>query len=237
MAEPTARASAPRARRRVRTGEDPPPAAGLPVRGDGARGDPGPRAHGPAHRGHHLAQLHQLGRCDQHLHRLQELRADLPQPDHQPGAGELADLPDLGAADPGGVAGRRPCSSTSRCSAGRCSASSSSSRWCCRPSSSACCSSTFFLPGGAVDQVLRFVGLGNYSWLGNPWSARVVVILALVWASFGFGMVVDPLGDGDGGPGALRRRGHRRRVVVAPAALDHHPDDLGVAAVPLASST
>jgi multiple sugar transport system permease protein len=50
--------------------------------------------------------------------------------------------------------------------------------------------STFFLPGGAVDQVLRFVGLGNYSWLGNPWSARLVVILALVWASFGFGMVV-----------------------------------------------
>ncbi len=50
--------------------------------------------------------------------------------------------------------------------------------------------STFFLPGGAVDQVLRFVGLGNYSWLGNPWSARIVVILALVWASFGFGMVV-----------------------------------------------
>ncbi len=50
--------------------------------------------------------------------------------------------------------------------------------------------STFFLPGGAVDQVLRVVGLGNFSWLGNPWSARVVVILALVWASFGFGMVV-----------------------------------------------
>jgi len=50
--------------------------------------------------------------------------------------------------------------------------------------------STFFLPGGAVDQVLRVFGLGNFSWLGNPWSARIVVILALVWASFGFGMVV-----------------------------------------------
>ncbi len=50
--------------------------------------------------------------------------------------------------------------------------------------------STFFLPGGAVDQVLRIFGLGNFSWLGNPWSARIVVILALVWASFGFGMVV-----------------------------------------------
>lgn len=50
--------------------------------------------------------------------------------------------------------------------------------------------STFFLPGGAVDQILRVFGLGNFSWLGNPWSARFVVILALVWASFGFGMVV-----------------------------------------------
>jgi multiple sugar transport system permease protein len=50
--------------------------------------------------------------------------------------------------------------------------------------------STFFLPGGAVDWMLRWAGLGNFSWLGNPWSARFVVILALVWASFGFGMVV-----------------------------------------------
>ena len=50
--------------------------------------------------------------------------------------------------------------------------------------------STFFLPGGAVDQILRPIGLGNFSWLASPWSARWVVILALVWASFGFGMVV-----------------------------------------------
>ncbi len=50
--------------------------------------------------------------------------------------------------------------------------------------------STFFLPGGAVDSALRWAGLGNFSWLGNVWSARFVVILALVWASFGFGMVV-----------------------------------------------
>jgi multiple sugar transport system permease protein len=50
--------------------------------------------------------------------------------------------------------------------------------------------STFFLPGGAVDQILKPLGLGNFSWLGNPWAARWVVILALVWASFGFGMVV-----------------------------------------------
>ena len=50
--------------------------------------------------------------------------------------------------------------------------------------------STFFLPGGAVDQLLRVFGLGSFSWLAHPWTARAVVILALVWASFGFGMVV-----------------------------------------------
>jgi multiple sugar transport system permease protein len=50
--------------------------------------------------------------------------------------------------------------------------------------------STFFLPGGIVDVILRPIGLGNFSWLANPWAARWVVILALVWASFGFGMVV-----------------------------------------------
>jgi multiple sugar transport system permease protein len=50
--------------------------------------------------------------------------------------------------------------------------------------------STFFLPGGAVDQLLRVFGLGQFSWLEYPWTSRLVVILALVWASFGFGMVV-----------------------------------------------
>jgi multiple sugar transport system permease protein len=50
--------------------------------------------------------------------------------------------------------------------------------------------STFFLPGGAADQALRFVGLGSFAWLTHPWTARLVVILALVWTSFGFGMVV-----------------------------------------------
>lgn len=50
--------------------------------------------------------------------------------------------------------------------------------------------STFFLPGGAVDWMLRWAGLGNFAWLASPWSARFVVILALVWTSFGFGMVV-----------------------------------------------
>jgi ABC-type sugar transport system permease subunit len=50
--------------------------------------------------------------------------------------------------------------------------------------------STFFLPGGLADQPLRAVGLGSFAWLSYPWTARVVVILALVWSSFGFGMVV-----------------------------------------------
>jgi multiple sugar transport system permease protein len=50
--------------------------------------------------------------------------------------------------------------------------------------------STFFLPGGLADQPLRAVGLGSFAWLSHPWTARLVVILALVWTSFGFGMVV-----------------------------------------------
>lgn len=50
--------------------------------------------------------------------------------------------------------------------------------------------STFFLPGGAADEPLRALGLGQFAWLSHPWTARIVVILALVWTSFGFGMVV-----------------------------------------------
>jgi multiple sugar transport system permease protein len=50
--------------------------------------------------------------------------------------------------------------------------------------------STFFLPGGAADEPLRALGLGSFAWLSHPWTARIVVILALVWTSFGFGMVV-----------------------------------------------
>jgi len=50
--------------------------------------------------------------------------------------------------------------------------------------------STFFLPGGLVDKVLSPFGLGNYPWLTHPFAARFVVIVALVWSSFGFGMVV-----------------------------------------------
>ena len=50
--------------------------------------------------------------------------------------------------------------------------------------------STLFLPGGAVDVMLKWLGLDQFSWLEHPWTARAVVILALVWTSFGFGMVV-----------------------------------------------
>ncbi len=50
--------------------------------------------------------------------------------------------------------------------------------------------STFFLPSGLVDKVLTPVGMSSFPWLSSPWPARAVVILALVWTSFGFGMVV-----------------------------------------------
>ena len=50
--------------------------------------------------------------------------------------------------------------------------------------------STFFLPSGLADKLLSPFGLETFPWLSYPWSARAVVILALVWTSFGFGMVV-----------------------------------------------
>lgn len=50
--------------------------------------------------------------------------------------------------------------------------------------------STFFLPSGLVDKALSPIGLSSFPWLSYPWPARAVVILALVWTSFGFGMVV-----------------------------------------------
>jgi multiple sugar transport system permease protein len=50
--------------------------------------------------------------------------------------------------------------------------------------------STFFLPSGLVDKALSPIGLSSFSWLSYPWPARAVVIAALVWTSFGFGMVV-----------------------------------------------
>src|SRR5580698_8674208 len=50
--------------------------------------------------------------------------------------------------------------------------------------------STFFLPSGLVDKALSPIGMSSYPWLSHPLTARLVVILALVWTSFGFGMVV-----------------------------------------------
>jgi multiple sugar transport system permease protein len=50
--------------------------------------------------------------------------------------------------------------------------------------------STLVLPAGGVDKLLSWAGLGQYAWLSHPWPARFVVIVALVWTSFGFGMVV-----------------------------------------------
>lgn len=50
--------------------------------------------------------------------------------------------------------------------------------------------STFVLPGGIADKVLSPFGLSQFAWLQHPWAARIVVICALVWSSFGFGMVV-----------------------------------------------
>jgi multiple sugar transport system permease protein len=50
--------------------------------------------------------------------------------------------------------------------------------------------STFFLPSGLVDKALSPIGLSTFPWLSHPWTARAVVIAALVWTSFGFGMVV-----------------------------------------------
>jgi ABC-type sugar transport system permease subunit len=50
--------------------------------------------------------------------------------------------------------------------------------------------STFFLPSGLVDKALSPIGLSTFPWLSHPWTARAVVIVALVWTSFGFGMVV-----------------------------------------------
>jgi ABC-type sugar transport system permease subunit len=50
--------------------------------------------------------------------------------------------------------------------------------------------STFFLPDGLVNHLLAPFGIGSFPWLQYPWTARFVVVVALVWTSFGFGMVV-----------------------------------------------
>lgn len=50
--------------------------------------------------------------------------------------------------------------------------------------------STFFLPNGIANAPLRALGVHPVAWLTEPWPARVVIIVALVWSSFGFGMLV-----------------------------------------------
>jgi multiple sugar transport system permease protein len=50
--------------------------------------------------------------------------------------------------------------------------------------------STFVLPGGLADLPLRILGLPSIDWLGSAWPARAVIMAALVWTSFGFGMLI-----------------------------------------------
>lgn len=50
--------------------------------------------------------------------------------------------------------------------------------------------STFVLPNGLANLPLRWLGLRPIEWLAEPWPARTVVIAALVWSSFGFGMMI-----------------------------------------------
>lgn len=50
--------------------------------------------------------------------------------------------------------------------------------------------STFVLPHGLANLPLRIVGLPPIQWLAAAWPARLVVMAALVWTSFGFGMIV-----------------------------------------------
>jgi multiple sugar transport system permease protein len=50
--------------------------------------------------------------------------------------------------------------------------------------------STFVLPNGLANEPLRLLGLQPIAWLAEAWPARVVVMAALVWTSFGFGMII-----------------------------------------------
>jgi multiple sugar transport system permease protein len=49
---------------------------------------------------------------------------------------------------------------------------------------------TFVLPNGLANEPFRLLGLPPVAWLSQAWPARVVVMAALVWTSFGFGMIV-----------------------------------------------
>jgi multiple sugar transport system permease protein len=50
--------------------------------------------------------------------------------------------------------------------------------------------STFVLPNGLANLPLRWLGLHPIGWLTSPWPARFVVMAALIWSSFGFGMII-----------------------------------------------
>lgn len=50
--------------------------------------------------------------------------------------------------------------------------------------------STFVLPNGLANEPLRLLGMHPIAWLAAAWPARFVVMAALVWTSFGFGMIV-----------------------------------------------
>ena len=50
--------------------------------------------------------------------------------------------------------------------------------------------STFVLPNGLANEPLRILGMHPIAWLAAVWPARIVVMAALVWTSFGFGMIV-----------------------------------------------
>lgn len=50
--------------------------------------------------------------------------------------------------------------------------------------------STFVMPNGIANLPLRWLGLHPVEWLATAWPARIVVMAALVWTSFGFGMII-----------------------------------------------
>jgi multiple sugar transport system permease protein len=50
--------------------------------------------------------------------------------------------------------------------------------------------STFVLPNGLANEPLHWLGLKPIAWLGEAWPARFVIMGALVWTSFGFGMII-----------------------------------------------
>lgn len=50
--------------------------------------------------------------------------------------------------------------------------------------------STFVMPNGLANLPLHWLGLKPINWLGSPWPARFTIMGALVWTSFGFGMMI-----------------------------------------------